>query len=393
MTACLHLACAALSLLATATTQAPTNQPTRDNARSAGSTANDGSAFVPLAEGARWLYRTETSRVADLAPTLSTHSVCVVGAYHDDDSERFLVQSVGEHNRFEHWQIGLTGLLVFDGHVQEQISAVNREVGPRLMLACPVGAVTEWSWRELLDDEVWQWTARLEDYDATITVPAGTYCCVHIHCEGECDEGSDEEVGMLDCWFARGAGCVRQVLRAGSRYELRELLAFEPGGDASDLRHSLLELQLPTDWMWSPKGPTTVDWLDFGVESLALPGRFGLLDDGTHKRCVFVGAGGATRLDATDGAAWVDLLGHIDQQPANRPTPATFARLVARVMAHQTGETIIDISQDEGWLRAMRLSDDIEVEMRVLADNRPTAARLRLELNDSKLSFEFDDRK
>ena len=32
---------------------------------------------------------------------------------------------------------------------------------------------------------------------------------------------------------------------------------------------SMLELQLPTEWMWTPSGPSRIDWLDLGVESLA----------------------------------------------------------------------------------------------------------------------------
>lgn len=345
---------------------------------------NHSAAFFPLKEGAHWRYHTEKTKVKGLQPTKSKIDFDVIGSYRRNNNTVFLVRTAGEVLRFEHWLLEPAGLLIFPGKDNKRISAHDPEIEPRIPLACPVGAVYSWQWVEDEKPTEWHWQARLENYTAKVTVPAGTFDCVHIQSTGT--DGAD--TGTRDFWYARGVGCVKELIEVGELWELRELAAFEPGRDCNDIRHGMLEFQLPTNWMWSATGPTAVHWLDKGVESLALPGRFALLDDGTNRRCAFVDARGARMFDATDSKAWLDLIGLVDQNPTARPSADTFARLVARVMAHQTKQTVLDLCKDEArWPRKHSLADEISLPVTLLVNNRAQAMELRLDLQAEELAF------
>ena len=376
--------CTALLLAAVVPAQAAA-QPQAD----ARAIDNHSAAFFPLKEGAHWRYHTEKTSIKELAPTKSKLDFDVIGSYRRDNTTLFLVRTAGEVLRFEHWALDPSGLQIFPGKHYEQISTQDAATEPRIPLACPVGAVYSWEWTEGVRPDQWRWQARLEDYTTKVTVPAGTFDCVYI--QGTGTNGPDK--GTRDFWYARGVGCVKEVIELGEFRELRELAAFEPGRDCNDIRRGMLEFQLPPNWMWSANGPTAVQWLDSGVESLALPGRFALLDDGTNRRCAFVDARGARMFDATDSKAWLDLIGIVDQNPGLRPSADTFARLVARVMAHQTGETILDLCQEESdWPRKHSLKHPIALPVTLLVNNKPKVMELQLELDSAKLAFQKPSR-
>jgi hypothetical protein len=321
--------------------------------------ANSIADWVPLAEGTEWQFRTITTAVAGLPPTESRQAVGVLGSYRCDAGVRHVVRTIngGRYGSYEHWQLHRDGLLTLPSCVAHAIADADEGTQPRRLLAGPVGAVSQWTWTEPAEpekdgtaQEPWTWTARLVAFGETVAVPAGTWPAVHVAAEGR----RDEFVRVSHAWYVRGVGLVRDEYRSGDWHSRRELLAFRPGADRTALRAAMLQVQLPSDWLWSPRGPAHLEWLDVGVESLALPGRLALLDLAGTRRCAFVGLERVVPLDAGDAEAWRRLLCS-DNNPLDPPSVPTLGRLIARALAHQQGAKVTAVDKEQAGGDAARL--------------------------------------
>jgi hypothetical protein len=362
--------------------------------------SNTAAAYVPLVEGTAWHYRTFTSH-ADLPPTESRYAVGVLGSYLDGTDQHFLVRLMhgSTTEAYEHWQLHRDGLLTWRcGGLA--IGAADISVAPERPLAAPVGAVNEWKYhtrvapvRDREEPEPWVWTARIVAYEEPVAVPAGAWPAVHVVANGS----RRDETSCMEAWYVRGIGLVRSDTRTGTMHERRELLRFEPGVDATPLRLALLQVQLPVDWLWSQHGPARIEWLDQGIESLCLPGRFALLDAGGARRCAFVALDQVVPLDVADASAWQGLLTRTARQ-GDPPTTATFGRLLARTLAHSQGLRIAAIdsrirADDDGPLERSSGGASIEEAagcwLRTI-DGRGNAREARVALDGERLRLRFE---
>jgi hypothetical protein len=315
--------------------------------------ANAIADWVPVAEGTEWQYRTLTTAAKGLPPTESRQAVGVLGSYRSNDGRRHLVRTTNGARKatHEHWQLHRDGLLTWSSCVPGAISAADEDAPPRRLMAGPVGGVSQWTWTEPSEtardgtgQDPWIWTARLVAYEEPVAVPAGTWPAVHVAAEGR----RADAVRLRQAWYVRGVGLVRDDYRSGDWHCRRELLAFRPGADATALRAAMLQVQLPNEWLWSPRGPAHIEWLDVGVESLVLPGRFALLDTAGVRRCAFVGLERVVPLDPADAGAWRRLL-CTDHNPLDPPSTHALGCLIARTLAHGQGVRIkVDAQPADG---------------------------------------------
>jgi hypothetical protein len=298
-----------------------------------------------MSEGAHWVYRSHARLVEDLPMVESLHHVHVLGSYRDGDGGTcWLVRSYGTDSAVEHWYTDAGGITVRPG-TGTGICAANREVVAHRPLAAPVGGVTEWTWTvPHPTSEDAHWTARLDALDVPVEVPAGRFRTLVVRAA----TASGDQRRTV--WFARGVGIVREELH-GSAHEVRELRSFQPGTDPMPRQQALLHL-LPPDWLGSAAGPATVDWLRDGCESLALPGRFALIEVGGERRCAFVGTDFCQPVDPSVTADWYALLERL--RAHEHPSDPTLARLVARLLAHSERLAILDFEPEVGPPARMR---------------------------------------
>lgn len=332
--------------------------------------------WIATQEGSTWDYLRSISSEVQQRPAETAIQYSVQGTYRRLDGHRWhlVACSVGGAHCYEHWSTEVAGWVVEHSPCANEQSVAGDSA---CLLAAPVGAVTEWRWSSpyrrnplrilgadvagtATGDETFACTARLQDIDAEVAVPAGTFRTVHIRITRIGDAGHAQE----DLWFARGIGVVRAERIAGDRREVTELHRFRAGRDHAELRSSQLQFQAPPDWLWSPKGPVPVRWLDRGAVSVAFGGRIALLGAGATMRAVLVGGNGVQAL-GPEAWAWSAFCGGLPRQ-WRRPTD--LLHLAAMLHAERLQLTGIHLVPERN-----------EVRLTGFQGSTPRAFRIRLQ--------------
>ncbi len=284
--------------------------------------ARDPATYLPLLPGTQWTWRAtwtgDDGKPYELVERARAFGLVPAGPL------RTCTQLVFDRRgECEYYAAGPDGLVCFAGATIGSRGA-RGEGGP--LLPGPVGAETRWQWQTeicyqstVTQSGVWRpqtpeydhHLGELLDFDVAVTVPAGTFRCVHVRYSRQVD---GEFVPECERWYGRGVGLVREVLP--DRHRDRVLVAFAAPEPARADRDAVLHawLQAQPDAADAAQGAAaTTAWVPPDEWSHFVHGDFAVVRrDGRRSELVFVEAGVVVPFALADVAFWQARLDHVE---------------------------------------------------------------------------------
>lgn len=265
--------------------------------------------YLPLVPGTAWSYRSTWQGDDGKAYEANWEAVVwgdVPLGVGDATCTQILFAGSGQ--RVEYWLAGPTGLVQFDNRYVGGERGVDAS-GSIRWLAAPVGADTRWQWDDTMGCNVMghatpdpaslrvHHEVELLAFDTEVTVPAGTFRCVHVRVTDRNDGWPAPHV--REAWFGRGVGLVRLV---DSQIGDRTLVAFRPGVAVTTDREQRLRAAVAAAKGASVAG---IEWLPAGDWSFHVRGAFAVVVGGDGARTVWYADGDAVvPFRAEDAAFW-----------------------------------------------------------------------------------------
>jgi hypothetical protein len=182
-------------------------------------------AFFPLAEGTRWVYKTTHKTKKDVFDMVVT----VDGPWKEKDKGGMILKQRDKRGQMREFLLTTdAGVFIYKlglkKSVSPEVDTLFTPPVPRVMFPLTPGTETAWKGRLKVAwvDKPITFKGKVVGWEE-IEVPAGKFRCIRLHY----DQTRGEEKVVEDAWYAEGVG---QVKYDGGEY-IKELKEFKKSGD------------------------------------------------------------------------------------------------------------------------------------------------------------------